>query len=157
MQVKIIYQMQNVIPVWSQPVQSGVCNKVLFQTNMSECKAFPKRLHVRLAKTQVSLCIRAVWSESLQGNLWVATDPKRHQEDSEDWSVCTDAQANPSLRWAHMQSRKKSCTKIFQIISPCVTEPGYTLTLHTVKIQISWVLKKPTDLDLHCLPFSMWI
>ena len=29
--------------------------------------------------------------------------------------------------------------------------------LQTVQIQISWLLKKPTDLDLHCLPFCMWI
>ena len=36
-------------------------------------------------------------------------------------------------------------------------EPGYTLLLQTVQIQISWLLKKPTDLDLHCLPLSMWI
>ena len=35
------------------------------------------------------------------------------------------------------------------------TEPRYALPLQTVKIQISWFLK-PTDLDLHCLSFSMW-
>ena len=29
--------------------------------------------------------------------------------------------------------------------------------LQTVQIQISWLLKKPTDLDLHCLPLSMRI
>ena len=42
-------------------------------------------------------------------------------------------------------------------INPCPAEPGYTLPLQTVQIQISWLLKKPTDLDLHCLPFSMRI
>ena len=34
------------------------------------------------------------------------------------------------------------------------------MPLQTVQIQISWLLKKPTDLDLHCLSclsFSMWI
>ena len=41
--------------------------------------------------------------------------------------------------------------------NPSPAEPGYTLTLQTVKIQNSWLLKKPTDLDLHCLPFSIWI
>ena len=39
----------------------------------------------------------------------------------------------------------------------CPFEPGYTLPLQTVQIQISWLLKKPTDLDLHCLPLSKWI
>ena len=43
------------------------------------------------------------------------------------------------------------------IFNPYPAEPGYTLPLQTVKIQISWLLKKPTDLDLHCLSFSMWI
>ena len=42
-------------------------------------------------------------------------------------------------------------------INPCPAEPGYTLPLQTVLIKISWLLKKPTDLDLHCLPLSMWI
>ena len=40
-------------------------------------------------------------------------------------------------------------------INSCPAEPGYTLPLQTVQIQISWLLKKPTDLDLHCLSFSM--
>ena len=39
--------------------------------------------------------------------------------------------------------------------NPCPAEPGFTLHLQTVKIQISWLLKKSTDLDLHCLPFSI--
>ena len=42
-----------------------------------------------------------------------------------------------------------------QLINPCPAEPGYTLPLQTMWIQISWLLKKPTDLDLHCLSFSM--
>ena len=38
----------------------------------------------------------------------------------------------------------------------CPAEPGYALPLQTVQIQISWLLKKPTDLlDLHCLLLSM--
>ena len=41
--------------------------------------------------------------------------------------------------------------------NPCPTEPGYTLPLQTVQIQMSWLLKKPTDLDLHCLQLSMQI
>ena len=41
------------------------------------------------------------------------------------------------------------------VVNPCPAEPRYVLPLQTVQIQISWLLKKPTDLDLHCLPFSM--
>ena len=43
------------------------------------------------------------------------------------------------------------------MINPGPAEPGYALPLQTLQIQISWLLKKPTDLDLHCLPFSMWL
>ena len=41
------------------------------------------------------------------------------------------------------------------VINSSPAELGYTLPLQTVQIQISWLLKKPTDLDLHCLPLSM--
>ena len=44
---------------------------------------------------------------------------------------------------------------VYLNLSPA--EPGYTLPLQTVQIQISWLLKKPTDLELHCLSLSMWI
>ena len=40
-------------------------------------------------------------------------------------------------------------------LNPGPAEPGYVLPLQTVQIQISWLLKKPTDLDLHSLPLSM--
>ena len=45
----------------------------------------------------------------------------------------------------------------FAVLSPCPAQPGYVLPLQTVQIQISWLLKKSTDLELHCLPLSMWI
>ena len=41
--------------------------------------------------------------------------------------------------------------------NPSPAEPRYTLPLQTVWIQISWLLKKPTDLDLHCLILNMLI
>ena len=40
-------------------------------------------------------------------------------------------------------------------LNPCPADSRYTLPLETVQIQISWLLKKPTDMDLHCLPLSM--
>ena len=43
------------------------------------------------------------------------------------------------------------------LINPCPAEPGYTLPLQTVQIQISWLLRKPNDRDLHCLSLSVWI
>ena len=40
-------------------------------------------------------------------------------------------------------------------VNHCPAEPGYTLPLQTLLIQISWLLQKPTDLDLHCLSLSI--
>ena len=48
-------------------------------------------------KTQISLGICPVWSESLLCAQWVAEDSSFLQVDSED-----SDQADPSLRWAHM-------------------------------------------------------
>ena len=58
--------------------------------------------HVRPAKTQISLGIRPVWSESSLCAYWVAKDPNFLHADSEDWSDWADAHADLSLRWAHM-------------------------------------------------------
>ena len=60
-----------------------------------------KKINVRTAKTQISLGIRPVWSESSLCAQWVAKDPSFLHADSEDWSDWADAQVDPSLRWAH--------------------------------------------------------
>ena len=59
--------------------------------------------HVYPAKTQISLGIHPVWSESSLCAQWVAKDPKFLHADSksEDWSDLADAQADLSLHWAH--------------------------------------------------------
>ena len=43
------------------------------------------------------------------------------------------------------------------VINPSPAKPRYALPLQIVQNQISWLLKKPTDLDLHCLSLSTWI
>ena len=55
------------------------------------------KMTVRPAKTQISLGIRPVWSESSLCAKWVAEDPSFLHVDSEEWSD----QADLSLRWAH--------------------------------------------------------
>ena len=55
---------------------------------LSSGTTFSTRLHGRLAKIQISLR-----TESLNGPLWTANDPKRLQADSDN------AQADPSLHW----------------------------------------------------------
>ena len=59
-----------------------------------------------------------------------------------------------SLRCPHEETLNPWLSKMCSVL-PFPAEPGYALPFQTVQIQISWLLKKPTDLDLHCLPLSM--
>ena len=59
-------------------------------------------VHVRPAKIQIRLRIRAVWSESSLGAVWIAKDAKFLTADNEDWADCAHAQTDLILRWAHM-------------------------------------------------------
>ena len=52
---------------------------------------------MRPAKIQISLRIRAVWSESSLGAFWIAKDAKFLPADNED-----SDQSDLSLRWARM-------------------------------------------------------
>ena len=58
---------------------------------MSRHTTKPTKWHVRPAKTQISLGIRPVWSESSLYTQWVAMDPRLLHADSEDWSDWADA------------------------------------------------------------------
>ena len=62
--------------------------------------AFPTRLNMHPAKTQISLRIHTVWSESSQSTIWVAMDTKSIHSDSEDWLVCADTQVDASRKHA---------------------------------------------------------
>ena len=55
-------------------------------------------------QSQISLGISPVWSESLLCAQWVAKDPSflLHVNSEDLWSDWVDAQADLSLRWAHM-------------------------------------------------------
>ena len=60
------------------------------------------KMSVCSAKTQISLDIRPVWSESSLCAQWVAKGPRFLHADSEDYDQTgRDAQADLSLRWAH--------------------------------------------------------
>ena len=47
--------------------------------------------------------LRSAWSESSLWAQWVTKDPSFLHANSEDWSDWGDAQANLSIRWAHMR------------------------------------------------------
>ena len=52
--------------------------------DLSRLMTKPTKWHVLPAKTQISLGIRPVWSESSQCALWVAEGPRFLHADSED-------------------------------------------------------------------------
>ena len=75
---------------------------IFFHPNLSRDTAFPASLHVDLAKTEISLHIRAVWSvftRHFVGSQGLEAYPVGQRR---LWLACVDAQANMSLRWAHM-------------------------------------------------------
>ena len=59
------------------------------------------KMSVRPAKTQISLDIRPVWSESSLSAWRNLGSSATHWAHSKDWSDWADAQADLSLRWAH--------------------------------------------------------
>ena len=81
---------------------SWLIKMLLWYTKLSLNMTKPTKWHVRPAKTQISLAIRPVWSESSLCVQWVAKDPIFLDADSEDWTEWADAQVDLSLPWAHM-------------------------------------------------------
>ena len=73
-----------------------------FISYMSRLVTKPTKRHVRPAKTQISLGIRPVWSvfAVCMKKSWVLNYPLSAQRRL--WSDWADAQADLSLRWAHM-------------------------------------------------------
>ena len=72
------------------------------QNEMSHLMTKPTKWHVRPAKTQISLGIHPVWSESSLSTWRKLGSLATHWAHSEDWSDWAEAQADLSLRWAHM-------------------------------------------------------
>ena len=100
---------------------------------------------VRPAKTQSSLGIRQVWSESSLCAHWVAKDPRFLHVDSEDWSDKADAQADLSLRWAHNNIVGLSCRGSYLLLNGLQFVPflkSFTETLW--KSHLSRVMRKGT-------------
>ena len=69
---------------------------------MSRLMTKPTMWLVRPAKTQISQGIHPVWSESSLSAWRKLGSLATHWAHSEDWSDWADAQADLSLRWAHM-------------------------------------------------------
>ena len=108
-----------------------------FQHNVRKCTFG----HVRPAKFQISLCIRAVWSESSLSAFWIAKDVKFLPVDNKDWSVSTDARADLNLLWARVRRHG------FYLAAPLIHR---TASINSVSGQwwvypLAWVV-----LNIHC-------
>ena len=68
----------------NQPKLTSISWLVIDKMKMSRLVTKPTKWHVRPAKTQISLGIRPVWSESSLSAQWVAKDPRFLPADSED-------------------------------------------------------------------------
>ena len=101
--------------------------------------------HVRPAKFQISLCIRAVWSESSLSAFWIARDVKFLPVDNKDWSVSADARADLNLLWARVRRHG------FYLAAPLIHR---TASINSVSGQwwvypLAWVV-----LNIHCRNMS---
>ena len=81
--------MTNVNNVWEKQHSFSYGLK----SHMSRDVTKPTNWHVRPVKTQISLCIRPVWSESLLCTQWVGKGPSFHHADREDSESLLGAQA----------------------------------------------------------------
>ena len=91
-----------VVHTWSKYGARGSFRKC--DKDLSRLMTKPTNWHMHPAKTQISLGIHPVWSESSLCTQWVAKDPSFLHVDSEDLSNWADAQADLSLCWAHLPS-----------------------------------------------------
>ena len=109
--------------------------------------------HVRSANIQISLRIRAVWSESSLGALWMIKDAKFQYADNEDWAECTDAQCDLSLLWAHMSKGTFSHVTAYLIINISYFVSGWITLMHlfaqVVRFNVQCIIMHGIICDKH--------
>ena len=112
--------------------------------------------HVLPLKTQISLCICTISSFFVisMKKLCILCYPEYVHEGSDKTSKVFWTEGFCIYFQILLLFSCNVNLRLFEI-NPCPTEPGLVLPLQTVEIQISWLLKKPTDLDLHCLSLRM--
>ena len=133
---------------------------------MSRLMTKPTNWHVRPAKTQISLGICPVWSESSLSAWRKLGSLATHWAYSEDWSDWADAQADLSLRWAHshsigfvvrglkswLQPWKKSLSWKYQF-----WESMYPRLFHARKRNNTHTTISKSTLRTKCINWGKWI
>ena len=111
---------------------------IKIQNHLSRLVTKPTKWHVRPAKTQISLDIRSVWSESLLCAQWVAKDPMFLLADSE---YSDQTRRMPRLIWIFAGRKghfvgfvmRRLIFKVYPKHKPCTA----LCQFHRAKIQIS--------------------
>ena len=132
--------------------------QVLKITNLSRLVIKPTKWHVCLAKIQISLGIRPVWSESLLSAWRKLGSLATHWAHSEDWSDWAHAQADLSLRWAQSFCWLEAHLEIHNNIWACARQNQQT-PVCPAKTRIS-PGHSPSLIRVHCTQqaqcFFMW-
>ena len=105
------------------------------------------KMSVRPAKTQISLCIRPVWSESSICAQWVAKDPRFLHADSED---SDQTRRMPRLNWVFagrsaillvLSCRGSFCWDVLVTV-PWNTRPQF----HILACSLNWLISMNKDI-----------
>ena len=128
------------------------CARVQRKIPMNRGMAFPTRLHVWPAKTQISLCIRGFAGHSV-GSQWSKASSSVQQRLR---SACTSVQADLSLCWACMQICMK-CYALAQSNVICKwqrTNPAYTILdiIYLLENSSVWCLMHEKGCNATCQP-----
>ena len=118
---------------------------------LSHLMTKPAKWHIRPAKTQISLGICLVWSESSLCTQWVAKDQSFLHADSEDYD---QTGWMPRLIWVFA-----GCTCHF--VGFVMRWLIFKMKFRTLKVDVSYITIMivsfgQTSLDKQCRPRSVW-
>ena len=109
----------------------------------------PTKWHVCPAKTQISLGIRPVWSESALCAQWVAKDPSFLHADSTDADQTgwMDDQGDLSLRWVH----RSFCWFCHEVAHIILIQVDFCIDLILAKLVLSFMIKLPYTISVNLI------
>ena len=119
----------------------------------------------------VLLCLKDNYKDNITAQLQIKSKSTFFVVFWQQNILCTHWNRHENLVWVLIRSthnvfffllfffNKSMKNYLDTLLILCPTEPGYTLPLKTVYTNVDpdqMASKKPTDLNLHCLPFSMF-
>ena len=112
---------------------------------LSHLMTKPTKWPVCPAKTQISLGIRPVWSESSLCSQWVACPKVSSCEQRRLWSDWADAHADLSLRWVHSHFVSFVMRRLILWLS--------SMKRYVIIISVQPLFSRPDSLNMY---FRLW-